>query len=307
MSPEKDNLNEEVDVRLIYHKIKQLFSSFFHSLINFTVGIITMLRKRWGLILISFLIGIGIGFGIYYNTRPVYSSTLVLTSTVLRNDFCFDMINSLDQLVKEKAYDPLAKKLGMPVASARSIKGLDIDNYDEKLKKKYDNKDTIVLGLPFKIKAYAYTNTVFDTLQQALVKYLENNDYSLKRKKIKIETTEMLRAKLASEIRQVDSLKFVVASGSAPRGNQGGFVFGQPIDPLNMFHEGINLFKEDLNLYTSLSLIENIQVVQDFSLVTKPSFPKLRYNLPLGGLIGLLAGLIVAFYLEAKKRKRDTL
>ncbi len=111
----------------------------------------------------------------------------------------------------------------------------------------------------------------------------------------------MLRKKLEVEMHQMDSLKFVIASNMAPRGTQTGFVFGQPIDPINMFKEGINLFKEDLLLNQELELIDNIQVIQDFVPRAKPDSPRLVKNIVLFGAGSFLLGLILAFYLERKK------
>lgn len=298
------NPQEEIDLRFLYRKIKESFSNLWGFLKNTIINIFTLLQKRWGFIFIFCLLGAGAGAGLYYVIRPVYSSTIVLSSATLRNDYCADLVYNLDLFIRDRTPDALAKKLKISVASAKSIKDLEFDNYDEKLKKKYENKDTIVLGLPFKIRAYAYSNVVFDTLEPALVNYMENNEYALKRKEIKIANLKSLKEKINSNIHQLDSLKLIVAANMLPRGiQQNGFVFGQPIDPMNMFKEEINLFKEDLSIRKDLQLSDNIQIIQDFVPRTKPDYPRLRINVPIGGFIGFILGLIIAFYLEKRKIK----
>lgn len=291
--------NNEIDLRLIYNKIKQLFS----SLGDFISSIINVIKKRFILLVLFALAGAGAGIGLFYISKPVYISSVTLTSSTLSNEYCSDMIEDLELIIKDKTPELLAKKLNIDVNSVRAIKELEFNNYDEKLKKIYANKDTVVLGRPFKITVYAYNNTVFDTLQNALINYLENNEYALKRKKIRVENIQLMREKLKEEIHQLDSLKFVVASNLLPRGNSTGFVFGQPIDPVNIYKEGIRLFQDDLDLNTSLVLSDNIQVIQDFSPRRKPDSPNMRRNIFTYGSILFLLGLTLAFSLERKKKQ----
>lgn len=293
--------NEEIDLRYVFMKLGKLISGLWNAIITFISNCIQILKKRWGLIIIFFLIGTGSGIGLYYYSTPVYTSTMVLSSRTLSNEFCSDIIYSLNSIIEDNSYTILSKKISISTSSAKSIVKLEFDNYNEKLKKKYDSKDTVVLGLPFKIKAYSYTNTVFDTLQKALVNYLENNEYSMKRKKVKIQNINSLKEKIENDIHDLDSLKFTIANNMTPRGTEKGFVFGQPIDPLNTFKEGIILFKEKLELNSSLELIDNIQVIQDFVPRAKPDSPKLVKNIVLYGASGFLLGLLLAFYLERKK------
>lgn len=290
--------HDEIDLRFVYKKIKGFFSSIW----SFILNTLQLSLRKWKLILLFSIIGVCVGAGLFFIIRPVYSSTLIVSSNTLTNDYCSDIINNIELIIKDNSPELLAKKLKIDVSSAKEIKELEFDNYDEKLKKIYKDKDTIVLGRPFKINAYTFSNTVFETLQKALVKYMENNEYALKRKEIKIANLNNLRAKIKTDIHQLDSLKFVVVSNMLPRGTQNGFVFGQPIDPMNMFKEEIILFKEDLLINKDLELSDNIQVIQDFYPREKPNYPRLRINIPLGGIAGFITGLILAFILENRKK-----
>ncbi len=295
----ENQAQEEIDLRFLYRKIKDFFSSVWQFLFScFTIAL-----KRWILILCFIIISSSIGIGLYFYMKPVYTATLIVSSNSLSNDFCSDMIHNLEIMIEDRTPELLAKNLKIDLSYAKEIKELQFDNYDEKLKKIYKDKDTVVLGRPFKIKAYAFTNNVFDTLQHALVRYMENNEYALKRKQIKIANLNLLREKYKNDIHQLDSLKLVVASNLVPRGAAQGFVFGQPIDPMNMFKEEVNMFKEELSVRKELELSDNIQVIQDFSPKQKPDYPRLKKNIPWGGAMGLIAGLIFAFYLERKKIK----
>jgi hypothetical protein len=290
--------NDEIDLRVIYHSIKDVFSRIW----NYLVSLFSIATRRWKLVTFFLLLGSGAGIGLFWITRPTYISTLTLASNLLTNDFCSDIVQELELIIEDDSPALLAQKLKIDPNSAKEIKRIEFYNYDEKLKEKYKDKDTVVLGRPFKIKVHASRNTVFDTLQQALVNYLENNPYALKRKEIKKQENVLMREKLSNEIKQLDSLKNVVAGNLLPRGTQSGFVFGQPIDPVTIYREGISFFQKQLDLTKEMVLIDNIQVITDFSARIKPDSPKLSKMITAGGAAGLLFGILFAFILDKRKK-----
>jgi uncharacterized protein involved in exopolysaccharide biosynthesis len=293
------NKNEEIDLREIFKSIKGFFFSIWNSINN----IIILFKKRFVLVLILIALGVGGGIGLFSIMPPIYISTLTLSSKALSNDFCSDLIAELSAVVEDQTPVLLAKKLRIDTAIAKKIKRIDFYNYDERLKEKYKDKDTVVLGRPFKIKVCASENTIFDTLQKALVNYLENNEYALKRKEIKKQENILMREKIITEIKELDSLKNVVTANLLPRGTQTGFVFGQPIDPIGIYKEGINYFQKELDLNKEMILIDNIQVINDFSARAKPDSPRIWKTTTAGGIAGLLLGLFLASMLEKRKKE----
>ena len=301
------NKNEEVDLVTILNALKIPVLALWH----FVLHSLHLMKKRWIILFIFTAIGVGIGVGLFKVSKPVYASTLVLSSSTLSNDFCADIIGNLDILIKDATPELIAKKLRIPIASARNLKGLEFDNYNELIKKKSEDKDTIVLGRPFKIKAYSSSTTLFDTLQTALVNYLENNEYSLRRREIKRDNLVKLREKLREDIHQIDSLKYSIALSSMSKGSQTNIIVSKSgeapsfNDPLSVFKEGITLYKEELTLDASLILIENIQVIQDFSPRAKPDSTIFKFMLKYG-LPAFFLGLITIFIFESwKNRKKE--
>ena len=290
---------DEIDFRMVYNGVKGLIAALWDSFLNISLFV----KKKWAFILIFCLLGVGLGAGVFLITKPTYISTLTLSSYALANDYCADIIQELELIVGDDTPKLLAQKLKIDTNAAKAIKRIEFFNYDEKLKEKYKDKDTVVLGRPFKVRVSASSNTVFDTLQKAIVNYLENNEYASKRKEIKKQENIMMRNKINDEIKQLDSLKNVVSASLAPRGNSSGFVFGQPIDPVNIYKEGIIFFQKELDLNKEMVLIDNIQVISDFSARDKPDSPKLSRSLAGGGIAGFLLGLLFALLLE--KRKAD--
>ena len=293
----RSNPIDEIDFRMVYNGAKGIIAALWDSI----VAVFLFAKKRWAFMLIFSVLGLGCGAGLFKITKPTYISTLTLSSNVLANDYCADIIQELELIVGDDTPKLLAQKLKIDTNSAKAIKRIEFFNYDEKLKEKYKDKDTIVLGRPFKIKVSAFSNTVFDTLQVAIVNYLENNEYATKRKEIKKQENIMMRQKINEEIKQLDSLKEIVSSSLAPRGNSSGFVFGQPIDPVNIYKEGIIFFQKELDLNKEMVLMDNIQVISDFSARDKPDSPRLFKNLTLGIIAGFLFGLVIAVMLEKRE------
>ena len=82
-------------------------------------------------------------------------------------------------------------------------------------------------------------------------------------------------------------------------------MFGEPIDPVNIYKEGIAYFQKELDLNKESILIDNIQVISDFSARDKPDSPRLWKTTGAGGSAGLLLGLLIASSLERKKKRAN--
>ncbi len=209
---------------------------------------------------------------------------------------CSEMIQRLDDYANDKTPELLAKKLDIDSETAKGVSKIEFDNFDTKLFEKYKDKDTVVLGLPFRVKIYVSDNKFLNSLQPAIINYLEKNPYVIEQKNIWIENTRLIKQKLQKEQVELDSLKKTVANHLAPRGTQGGFVFGQPLDPLNIYREGIGLFKEELDYNSQLVLnSKNIRVYSNFEIREKPYRPKKSISMGVGAIAGLVLGFLIAF------------
>jgi hypothetical protein len=289
------NPDDEIDMGLFFRRLGRIFSGAGKG-VSQSAGLIL---RRPVLIGLFLLFGIGAGTLLYYIATPVYKASMTLTSNVLSNDYCSDRIEDLQLVVKDRSYSLLAKKLQISQSTAEKIKMIayaEIYEPDEK------ERDSIIIGIPFKVKLEVIDPVVIDSLQTALLNYLENNEYSLARKKIRRESMEQMREKLGKEITQLDCLKVIVANSLLTRqGSAGGIVIGQPLDPLNVYREDIILFQQKLGISSDLSLINNIQVIDGFLAREKPDSPKLLKNIVIFGAIFGLIGFIIAWRSEKRK------
>ncbi|WP_224744221.1 chain length determinant protein [Pontibacter aquaedesilientis] len=229
--------------------------------------------------------------------KPYYTSSMTLVLANIRNEFIEDQLNKLSEMIEEDNFEAVAERLDITPASAKEIKEMKFINLDQDRVE----EDSVLTGSPFRIELSIYNPELFDSLEPAITTYLENNRYFARQKRIKQKQVENMISKLKGEISSIDSMK---TSVSEPRGPVNGFVYGQPIDPTNLYKQSITMYKEQVDLEADLEKLANVEIVTGFIPRLKPTGPSLSRFLGIGGLIGLLIGTGVAINLESKKRRR---
>jgi len=287
---QKENSSEEIDLSQLFSRIYNLF----HSLKNKISYSLNVFKKRIVLILILFFVGLGIGSIFFYTTKPTYTTCMTLISNSLSNQYCHDLIQNLG-IFQLQGSDLLSKQLNINKETAEKIVSIKFSKFDSKMKEK---EDSLLIGFPFRIVLSVYDPSIIDTMQSAIINYLENNDFALKKKYIKKQNLELLNQKLDREMIQLDSLKSIVAQSLIPKQTQVGFVMREQ-DPVKVYQEEIGLYREKLNINSQIALINNIQVIDGFIVMQKPDRP-LRTDIFIGGIIGLILGCYFALRREKK-------
>lgn len=289
---EKHIPGEEIDLNEVFRAIGNLFKSIGRG-INYVISLV--LRK---IILISAFVALGaaLGFAFYYVSKPYYTSSMTLMLANIRNEFIEDQLNKLSIMIEENNFEAVAERLEITEQSARQIKSMDFSNLDQERVE----EDSVLTGSPFRIELALYDRKLFDNMEPALTSYLENNRYFSKLKTIKQRQVESMISKLEEELSSIDSMKMTTGS---PRGPVNGFVYGQPIDPTNLYKESVSMYKEQVELEAYLANINNVEVVTGFIPKLKPSGPSLMRSLGIGGAVAFVIGFIVALNLDRKSRR----
>lgn len=283
---------DEIDMHFVYSRISMFIGrigrklSYFFKLLNI---------YKWLLVLFV-LVGGAFGYLGFYVTKPYYSSSMTLMLANIRNEFIEDQLNKLTIMISEDNFDEVARRLEITPEAAKQIKSMNFSNLDEKRVE----EDSILVGSPFKVELLLYDRTLFNSLEPAITNYLENNRYFSKQKRIKQRHLESLINKLDDEISSIDSLKTEVGS---PRGPVNGFVYGQPIDPTNLYRESINMYKEQASLTATLERLDNVEVITGFAPRLYPSGPNLIKYVLIGGLVAFLLGVLVVISVGRKNYK----
>lgn len=283
--------DEEVSLGTVFSAARKATISFFLFIWNGILFIIKNIR----IFIITVLIGIGTGWGIYFLIKPIYTSFLTLVSYRLTNDHCAQLIGTLHDLSDDEENAPvLAKLLNLTIKEAELINEIEYRNLNEKMEKIYG--DSVLLNLPFIVMAEVHDTSILDKLQAGIVNYIEHNEYGAKRKKLAQQTLELMKAEVKRNLKQIDSLKRIVEQSIIPRGTGTGIILGEPIDPVNVYDKAIDMYRNELKIQEEIALLSNIEVMENFTQFVKPTWPKLWLNLLLGAIGGYLLGLIWIFY-----------
>ncbi|GAB3526230.1 hypothetical protein GCM10027443_01190 [Pontibacter brevis] len=284
---------DEIDIAVIFEYIGRFFQ-------RIGEGIAYTFRAIWRhltLVVLICMVGVGLGYAAFKVTKPYFVSSMTLVLADIRNEFVENQLNNLAEMIREENFVAVSSNLEISPEDARKIKDLSFTNLDQ-------NRvpvDSVLQSTPFRLELSLYDNVMFESMEPAITNYLESNRYFLRQKLIRQRKIESLIAKIKDDIATLDSLKTNVAS---PRGPVNGFVYGEPIDPTNLYRESMALYEEQVKLQAELEQIETIQVVNGFAPRFRPTGPSLLRFLLIGGALALTIGIVAALALEARNRNR---
>jgi hypothetical protein len=284
---------DEVDLYFIYTKFGDLLRGIGRSISGFFR---VLLRYKWVLLIFT-LLGSGIGYLTYNSTKPYYTSSMTLVLAEIRNQFVENQLQRLSIMIQEDNYEAVAEDLDISLEAAKQIKEMNFSNLDQEM----IAEDSVLTGSPFEIELSVYNSEYFNSLEPAIANYLESNRYFSKQKLIRQREMERMISKLKEDITAMDSVKKAVVS---PRGPVNGFVYGQPLDPANLFRESINMYQKQVELEGDLDQLDNIQIVNGFAPRLRPTGPNLLKYLVIGGAIAFFISIPIALGLDSKRKRK---
>lgn len=292
--PQRTNrANDEIDLRTVFNKL----GSFARGIRNYFAYLFHVIKSRFLLLLFCTLIGAGIGYLLYYTTKPYYTSSMTLVLAQMRNEFLEDQLIKLSIMIDDNNFETIADRLDISEEQAKGIKGMTFYNLDQER----IAEDSILIGSPFKVELSLYNSALFPVMEVALVDYLQSNRFFAKQRRIRQTQIQNMIGKLKSEVNSIDSVKTNVTD---PRGPVNGFVYGEPIDPVNLYRESVSLYQQQINLEAELEQLNTIEVVTGFSPRNRATGPRLKRYLAIGGLIAFMIGLVIVVNIDGKAKKR---
>ena len=274
--PSSDEINLLPVLRFIKRKIDGVFNKI--ETVFYLIRVHTLYLAQF------IIVGLLIGFSYLYWKAPVYKSTAIYTSNFMNNQYNESFVNELRWLAREKNYDELSKLLSMNYEDVRNIKRIEFESFD------VITKDTM-MSYSFKVHAYVKDVKLFDSLQYKLLEYMENNTYANKRKTAKNQSLTLFSEKMNDEIVELDSIKKIVSLQS---GQLGALV--------ETYRQVIELYMDRYKLMERMALMNNYELIQEFSNFRKPYSPRLRELLFIVAVFGC-AGLVFANKKENKQQQ----
>jgi hypothetical protein len=284
VNQKSNNLYEKDEVNLtpFFNLISKVFSSLGRKISY----IFDLIGKEFKFLLIVSVIGSSLALVNYFTATPRYKTSAIFLSNLLSDEFCGSLVETLEELTKEKNYQGLSEKLHIPVSYTENIKRIKYIKYQTK-----DLKDTLI-GSPFSIEVTVTDNTILDTLQSSIIHYLENSEYALKRKSTREKTLQDFSAKVQNELTKLDSLIMKTSLG----------MVGSGIDPIETYKKIISVYYDQYMMLEKIELLNNFEIISGFTKFKKPSSPrKLRDPVLLGGIFFLL-GLTYKVWADKKKK-----
>jgi hypothetical protein len=269
----------------LYHFFKPLFS----GLKKLGNGVLFIFRKivhnKISFVLIVLLITLA-GYSLRYILAPAYETQGIFVSNILPAKYCTLMLQNLNKLRGEKNISLLSQQLNINNEAAGDILSINLSSMRDTFQ--IDERDS-ALSL-FRITLILKSMQHLDTIQHSLVNYLENNEYSVKRKEAKRKALEALRHTLDYKLQSLDSLKKIVNSSIIPRSEGKGIILGEPVDPVRIYQAEMTYYRELLKIDQALATMDNIEIIQPFLKLNQSNYP--HYNRFL--LNFFLASLLVA-------------
>jgi len=280
----------------------------FEPLINWFLGLTTGITRFFNILFkalanqlktvisITF-IGLLIGLGVFFFAKKKYSASLQLATNHTTNLISNNMVKSLTRLSKDKSYNNLQVVLDIPIEQAKQVSSI---LYLDHNYLPVSDEDTVVETKPFFIYLETYSPEILIDLQLAFVNYLEEQPLTTEyRDREKFEITSKIK-KHEIELKRLDSLKTIVAQSIEPRSSGSGFIYGEAINPIDIYKESERIFDDYLSLKSRLKALKSVKIISEFSPSEKPIFPRYRHVLLSIGVFFLIS-LIIAFRTESKK------
>jgi len=283
--------DDEFDIESLIYKLFLLFKKGIKWIL-FPFKLLFTNPKR--LLIISALL-FTVAVIIRYTAPPIYKSTFVLKPANPTDINFTGSIMDVKNLIKDGDYDELASVLKLDLTTCENLFAVEYNLVKKNTFYKYiDSINTINITL------YSYNRNLFDTFQKAIYNYIENSDYYLKGKNLRIETIQELENKLNTDMSNIDSLKHSLTLNAGPR-TAGGFVYGEPINPMNVYEKAILIYKEQLGLRYQSNYIASFELVKKCVSSKKRFWPRLSILLPAAFVLSLIVNL--GFNLNKKGKK----
>jgi hypothetical protein len=253
------------------------------------------LNKLWQgkVLFISIVIfAVVIGYALRFVIPKRYSTEAIFISHSINGGLCSILINNLDEYADNRNPSILANQLKLPPSVAGTIKSLEATLMKDTFP--LEEKDTVVSR--FTVRLISTDNQGIAAIQRGIQDYLENNEYSRKRKMARLATINNLDSAYEKKLMGLDSLKKLINSSIVPRSTGQGIILGEPIDPVNVYQTEMNYIQERLKNKEYLASSDNIELLQPFFVPDSFNYPVFNHFLKPAFICGLLLALVCTPY-----------
>ena len=260
------------------------------------------LKKRWKVVFFSTLLFVIASIIYLIMAKPVYESKVVfkLPYKIIGESKIINLISSkesieytkyLENLLKEKKYETLAKLLSISTAEAKNISSIDVSS---------DRRDKSLLFVSIDV----YSPEILTKISNGLLNYLNHNKYLLKKLKIEKELLKSQIKNISSKLGELENLRNILLNEIKK-----GEVKDLGFNPTEIDTSIINLKNRLKELKSTLENLKGFEISVPPFEPDKPAKPKKGLILAVSIVSGLFLGIFLAFFVEwvenVKKRRQE--
>jgi hypothetical protein len=237
------------------------------------------------------------GAGIRFVKKPVYETDAIFVSHIIPAEICKDMLTKLNS-----PYLSIGRELKISDAAAGTIEDIDVKKMESiNLHRTYDsllyfNNDTLPT---IQVKLIIQNFDYIDTIQRALIGYLDFSPYSQSRTMARREALLSLRANLIKKIESMDSVQLLVNNSLQYKRD---YANGDPINPMEGYEATLRYNKQKIAIDQELTTMDNIELLQPFIRYQKSNYPNYLQLFLLAVCVGLGLALVVTPLLGKKPK-----
>lgn len=224
------------------------------------------------ILLISIFVIIAIiGFSLRYFLPHYFKTRAIYVSHYMPANMYGLLLDDLSNLASNgDNTGVLAEALKVATKSAAAIHAIQTEPLNSQ-DFQYKN-DTTTVSV-FRINLVLKDISMLEEIQKGIKDYLENNEYSMKRKDAKRKTLELIKADLVQKKKSLDSLQEITNKPNSPRVSGQVIVLAQPFMPMEMYKIRQDYNSRQFQVEQELSMIENIEIIQPFFKLNAPNTP----------------------------------
>ncbi|MGV3765443.1 MAG: hypothetical protein ACO1NW_04910 [Chitinophagaceae bacterium] len=254
-----------------------------------------------GLFFIAALTFIGLAAGTvkYLISVPYYKASMIVVHNKLVKRTYGEILFQLNQLVEAKAHDKVAQHLGISRELAQTLLFIEGRNM---------NQDQLITDTSskanqsFKIIAGLSNNSNLDSIEYAIIKYLNNIPYVKRVSDFeKLSSKEKIKF-IDRDLEKLDTLKtefnkFLSSSKVSAT------IYNNAINPSELYAQSNLLVNERGYAVRTLSIDnEAVIIIDGFKATDNYQSGSLKSSALKFGLYGMLIGLAIGMFFEAKRR-----
>ncbi len=285
----------EIDLFYFLRPITDLLKKGWRMIIYYFLTLRRNLYLFWAIIILSGIAGALLRFVV----PPAYDTEAIFVSHIIPAGICTEIIESLNshsiRLDKELQISAPA------AASIRKLESLELGSYD--VRRVYDsllyynNGDSALKAI--KIKLFLNNQDYQDTIQSALVAYLEHSPYAQKRTVARREALLMFRTSLVEKLEGLDSTQQIVNNSILPRRE---YTASHPINPVDVYKATLYYNKQKILIDQELSIMDNVEILHPFTRFDTFNYPNYLQLFFLALAVGLVLSLILTPLLGKKPK-----